>query len=270
VVSRRVVEIFSFIFLKIPEWFGHLCCLRNDAESLAFYYEFDNSAEDKSTAYCIGDGMALVPTRPKIYHIVHVDRLPSIIANGCLLCDAEIMRRAAPGTTIGMNAIKQRRLHELTLASHPGLHVGDCVPFYFCPRSIMLYIIYQANHPELYYHGGQGPVIHLEVDMPQAVAWAETRGLRWAFTLSNAGAYYFEDRCSLDHLGEVNWDAVQATNWQRCKEGKQAEFLIEHQLTWELVTRIGVLSQQIYTQVVSAMQLVEHRPRVEIKREWYY
>lgn len=28
-----------------------------------------------------------VPAQPKIYHIVHVDRLPSIIADGCLWCD---------------------------------------------------------------------------------------------------------------------------------------------------------------------------------------
>ena len=69
-----------------------------------------------------------VPTEPKIYHIVHVDRLPSIIKDGALLYDAEIMRRGSPGTTIGLNSIEQRRLKELTLSSHPNLHVGDCVP----------------------------------------------------------------------------------------------------------------------------------------------
>ena len=51
------------------------------------------------------------PAAPKIYHIVHVDRLPSIIAKGGLLCDAEIVQRAAAnpshgmGTTIGMRDI---------------------------------------------------------------------------------------------------------------------------------------------------------------------
>lgn len=66
---------------------------------------------------------------PKIYHIVHVDRLPSIIANGNLWCDAEIARHQADnpgiGTTIGLNSIKQRRLTRLTLTSHPGLYVGS-------------------------------------------------------------------------------------------------------------------------------------------------
>jgi hypothetical protein len=134
------------------------------------------------------------PAAPKIYHIVHMDRLSSIIADGNLWCDAEIARRQAanPGTTIGLNSIKQRRLNELKLASHPGLYVGQCVPFYFCPCSVMLYVISQANHPELAYHGGQGPIVHLEADLYQSVAWANQNGRRWAFTLSNAGSRYFE------------------------------------------------------------------------------
>lgn len=45
-----------------------------------------------------------VPAQPKIYHIVHVDRLPSIISDGNIWCDAEIVQRTLPGTTIGMNA----------------------------------------------------------------------------------------------------------------------------------------------------------------------
>lgn len=138
-----------------------------------------------------------VPALPKLYHIVHVDRLASIIAAGGLLCDAAVMANQTGGTTIGMNSIMQRRLQELTLASHPDLHVGDCVPFYFCPRSIMLFIIRQANHPELDYQGGQGPIVHLQADLQVSVTWASENGRRWAFTLSNAGSYYFEDRCDL-------------------------------------------------------------------------
>src|SRR5687767_4903348 len=105
-----------------------------------------------------------VPTQPKIYHIVHVDRLQSIIADDHLWCDAEIHWCQPLGTTIGMNNIKRRRLYELMLDSHPGLKVGDCVPFYFCPRSVMLYVIHIDNNQELTYHGGQGPIIHMEAD----------------------------------------------------------------------------------------------------------
>ena len=211
-----------------------------------------------------------VPADPKIYHIVHVDRLPSIIADGGLLCDAEIARHEQIGTTIGMNDIKQRRLTELNLRSHPDLLVGACVPFYFCPRSVMLYVIKKANHPQLSYRGGQGPIIHLQADLRSTVAWAEEHELRWAFTLSNAGSRYCEDRSDLGQLDDIDWDAVEAVHWRQCKEGKQAEFLIEQCFSWELVSRIGVLSQHVSHQVAAALGAAGHRPPVEIRPEWYY
>jgi len=211
-----------------------------------------------------------MPAKPKIYHIVHVDRIPSILANDAIWCDAEVARRSPPGTTIGMNAIKRRRLEELTLSCSPDLHVGDCVPFYFCPRSIMLYLISQANHPDLAYRGGQGPIVHLEFDLQDTISWAEQHNHRWAFTLSNAGARYFEDLCDLAQLDRIDWDAVQARDWRGCKEGKQAEFLLELSAPWQLISRIGVLSRQVYDKVAAILQAASHSPDVEIIPEWYY
>jgi hypothetical protein len=209
-----------------------------------------------------------VPAQPKIYHICHVDRVPSIIASAGLLTDAVLLKQALPGTVIGMNHIKQRRL-QLELASHPTLHVGECVPFYFCPRSVMLYLIRQ-QHQDLTYKGGQGPIVHLEADLLATVQWANAQARRWAFTLSNAGSYYFEDRADLARLHEINWDAVAARSWSSCKEPKQAEFLLEQSFPWHLIERIGVQSRQIFTQVANALPAQGHRPTVEIRPEWYY
>jgi hypothetical protein len=211
-----------------------------------------------------------MPMNPKIYHILHADRIPSLLTDEYLWCDAEVIRRSPPGTTIGMNAIKRRRLEQLTLASHPDLHVGDCVPFYFCPRSIMLYVIHQANHPDLAYHGGQDPIVHLELDLHAVVAWADSQGLRWAFTLSNAGARYFEDYADLERLSMIEWDSVQAIDWRACKEGKQAEFLIENRVPWGLISRIGVLTGKVRAQVEAALRRAPYKPEVEILPEWYY
>jgi hypothetical protein len=210
------------------------------------------------------------PASPKVYHIFHVDKLASIVESGGLLCDAEIARRTPVGTTIGMSDIKKRRLEELTLASHPGLHVGDCVPFYFCPRSVMLYLIRQGNHPNLGYVGGQSPIVHLEADLRSVVAWANDAGLRWAFTLSNAGSYFFEDRSSLEALNEIDWAAVQARDWRNCKEGKQAEFLLEGRFPLQLIERIGVLNAATHLEVAHALPAVGPRPQVEIRPDWYY
>lgn len=212
-----------------------------------------------------------IPAQPKIYHIVHEDRLQSIINDGFLWCDATIVaREQTPGTTIGMNAIKQRRLRELTLKSHPSLYVGACVPFYFCPRSIMLYLLHKGNHEDLQYQGGQEPIVHLEADLLKTVAWAKEHDLRWAFTLSNAGARYFEDRADLSQLDQIKWEAVEARDWRDHKEGKQAEFLVEKKFPWELVERVGVLSNRVQRKVIISVQNGSHRPRVEPRPDWYY
>jgi len=211
-----------------------------------------------------------VPARPQIFHIVHVDKLASIIEAGRLWCDAEVADRDIPGTTIGMQSIKQRRLNERSLASHPGLFVGSCVPFYFCPRSIMLYLMHKANHEELSYRGGQEPILHLESNVIDTVKWAEASDLRWAFTLSNAAASYAEDRTDISRLSELDWNAIKARVWRDCKEQKQAEFLVEREFPWTLVSRIGVMTRRIYGQVSAALEASEHKPRIEIKSDWYY
>ena len=212
---------------------------------------------------------------PKIYHIVHVDRLASIVADGYLWSDSEIRRRGVSGTTIGMNSIKESRLTN-ELASHPGLRVGGCVPFYFCPRSVMLYVINKANNPELAYTGGQESIVHLEADLRRSVSWADTNDRRWAFTTSNAGSGYFEDYSDLSLLNKVDWDAVNARKWSgykvepTVKDGKQAEFLVEDSFSWELVTRIGIKSRRLDDAVQAALTGSLSRPIVEIKRDWYY
>ena len=178
-------------------------------------------------------------------------------------------RRASLGTAIGLSDIKQRRL-TTRLDSQSGLCVGDCVPFYFCPRSVMLFVIHRANHPKLGYRGGQGPIVHLEADLRETVDWADRQGRRWAFTLSNAGSRYFQDRCDLAHLDEIDREAVRARDWQGRTEGKQAEFLIEHAFPWELVHRVGVLSAEVRDAAADAVQAAEHQPAVTIRRDWYY
>jgi len=211
-----------------------------------------------------------VPVNPKIYHIMHLDRLTSVVEEQALLCDSAVVRRSLGGTTIGMTSIKKRRLEELRLSSYPDLFVGSCVPFYFCPRSVMLFLIARGNNQDLAYRQGQEPILHLEADLRETVAWANRQRVRWAFTLSNAGTRYFEDRCDLQYLSEIDWRAVEATDWRSCKEGKQAEFLIEQRFPWELVSRIGVKTALVQQQVTDVLKNASHRPTVEVQLNWYY
>lgn len=124
--------------------------------------------------------------------------------------------------------------------------------------------------------GGQRPIVHLVSDMHATTEWADRNGLRWAFTLSNAGSSYFEDRADYASLEEIDWQAVKADKWSganvgyQVKEGKQAEFLVEKQFPWNLVQKIGVCTQGMGEEVMRLLSGQKHRPAVEVVPEWYY
>jgi len=211
------------------------------------------------------------PNSPQIFHIVHYDKLPSIIAAGGLFCDATIQAKPVSGTTIGMGDLKKDRL-ALPVGCHPGTCVGDYVPFYFCPRSLMLYVISKANHEKLAYRGGQRPIVHLEARFDEAIAWAAKEQRKWAFTASNAAARYTKFHSDQSNLDQIDWAAVRNNFWSdpAVKEGKQAEFLMHGFFPWSLIRRIGVYAQGVYSEVASALASSAHKPKIEIKQDWYY
>jgi len=207
----------------------------------------------------------------KIYHITHLHNLRGIVNEGSLWSDAERMKKGLASEIVGLSRIKHRRMKELEVRCWPGTKVGEYVPFYFCPRSIMLYILYRGNHPDLTYHGGQGPIVHLEADVERVVDWAARTKARWAFSDRNAGEYianFFKDLRDFD---KINWKAVEATDFRDIlvKEGKQAEFLIYGSFPWQLIDRVGVMDGGMRN-VVREVLGDSVRPLVSVENAWYY
>ncbi|WP_296756462.1 DUF4433 domain-containing protein [Roseiflexus sp.] len=188
------------------------------------------------------------------------------------MSDARILQKGGPTQMIGLSNIKRRRIEELEVRCHPGTKVGEYVPFYFCPCSIMLYVIHRADHPELTYRGGQDPIVHLEADLHQVVDWADNNGVRWAFSLSNAGARYTQFRSDLCYLHELDWDAIASTDFRDSyvKERKQAEFLVHRSFPFDLVERIGVHRADVWNKVRSVLAGSGYTPRVEMRDDWYF
>jgi len=174
------------------------------------------------------------------------------------------------GTTgIGNSEIKSDRLR-LPVSCHPGTTVGQYVPFYFCPRSVMLYVISRRNHPNVAYRDGQGPIVHLMANLHEVVVWANANQRLWAFTAINAAnraADFFSD---LGRLSEIDWPAVSASQWVSCRDQKMAEFLVHGGFPWELVRGIGVHSEAVGTRAARAIAEASHRPLVKVKPDWYY
>ncbi|MCW5602387.1 DarT ssDNA thymidine ADP-ribosyltransferase family protein [Nitrosomonas sp.] len=94
-------------------------------------------------------------------------------------------------------------------------------------------------------------------------------GLLW-LNIVGGITYFFEARCELAQLNELDWQAIQAIQWQSCKEGKQAAFLMEGSFPWHWVELIGVHSRQTYQHVTNILKVAQYRPPVTIEPAWYY
>jgi hypothetical protein len=209
--------------------------------------------------------------REKIYHITLFDNLNGILSHGCLWSDAKRIEMGMECEIVGLKAIKKSRLEECEVTCHAGTLVGQYVPFYFCPRSVMLYILHMGNHPDIDYRGGQQPILHLQADLQKTIEWANRNDVRWAYSDINARtryAQFYNDPEQIDEI--IDWSAVNATDWSDAKiqEYKQAEFLMYESFPLELVEKIGVYDCQIRDKVIEGLGNISIP--VSIERDWYY
>jgi hypothetical protein len=216
--------------------------------------------------------MAVAPSKPKIYHITHLDNLPNIAAKMGLVSDSNCMANGLIYSSVGMNLIKKRRLEEIKVSCHLGTTVGQYVPFYFCPRSIMLYILHMGNHPDVSYRGGQKLIVHLQADFNAVINWANLNKVRWAFSNGNAGARLTTFYNHPSNLNEINWDAVGSTDFRdaQIKEGKQAEFLMFDLFPWTLIEKIGIINSAIASKVKTNLAAADHQPVIAVEPSWYF
>ena len=202
---------------------------------------------------------------PAIYHITHVDNLPRIVADERLWSDAQRIARGLASTNIGYNHIKGRRMKRPVLVAAGGT-LGQYVPFNFCSRSVMLYVVSQGHQD---YSGGQSPIIQLVSSIQTAIA----TGRPWFFTDRHADLGYAQQFASLDALEKIDWQVMPSRQWggnTETKEKRQAEFLLHEWCPWTAITGIAVISDTIAEQIQKILMGSDHRPQVTVRRDWYY
>ena len=200
-----------------------------------------------------------------IYHITHADNLAHIVHQDRLWCDVQRIARNLDNTNIGYSHIKARRMrHSVTVAA--GGTLGNYVPFNFCPRSVMLYVVSQGHEN---YQEGQQPIVHLV----SSIKHIRATGRPWLFTDRHADLGYANQFDDLARLDEVDWAVMPVLQWggdTELKEKRQAEFLVHDSCPWSAIEVIGVMDQTIAARVQAVLAGAEHRPRVEVYRDWYY
>jgi ssDNA thymidine ADP-ribosyltransferase, DarT len=204
-----------------------------------------------------------MPRPIDLYHITHIDNLASIIRCGGLLSNTCLQARNKVVRDISYGNIQDRRATKHVPCAAGGI-LHEYVPFYFAPRSPMLYTIHKGNVPS--YQGGQAAVLHL-VTTVEAIEESE---LVFTFTDGHAVMAYSDFYDDLDDLERIDWRVMKSRRWfdtdndpnRKCK--RQAEFLVYSSFPWDLIQEIGVINQSVQAQVRQILQQVNDFTSVNV------
>lgn len=211
----------------------------------------------------------MIPLPTPIFHITPIDNLCGILAAGGLCCNSALRRDGIAYTNIAHANIQDRR-SRTPVTCGPGGTLHDYVPFYFAPRSPMLYAI--AGGRVQGFDGGQTPILHL-VSSAQLV---QDAGLSFVFTDGHATMELSTFYATLDRLDQVDWSVMPLRIWRDTnadpdrKRRRNAEFLVHKFFPWELITEIGVINATIQQQVERLLYSAKHKPMVTVRPNWYY
>ena len=208
---------------------------------------------------------------PDIYHITHINNLSSIVRSGGLWCDAEVAQGKVEATGIAHQHIKDRRARKV-VPLPPGGKLCDYVPFYFAPRSPMLYAIHKGKVEG--YQGGQNDILHLIVSI-EAI---EQAGLSFVFTDGHAPMAISKYYSELQNLDEIDWQVMRARYWADTledmdrKRRRQAEFLVHRFVPWHFIAQIGVRLHTTERQVGTIIEQIgdPYKPSIIVRSDWYY
>lgn len=204
-----------------------------------------------------------------IFHITHFSNLPSIVGGTGLLCDARLDELGTQPVNIAFDDIKERRARKSVPCGSGGV-VAGYVPFYFAPRSPMLYTISKGNVTS--YTGKASEIVHLVAPISSVVS----AGLDFVFTDGHpviAVTSFFDD---LGDLTKIDWAVMNARYWHDTaddpdrKRRRQAEFLVRDSFPWTLVEYIAVKNQAVAAAVSEVIDLSSGKPSVILRPGWYY
>lgn len=203
---------------------------------------------------------------PLIYHFTDIENVPLILAAGCLRSH----RAAACAVDVADVSIKSRRTTK-QVPCGPGGTVGDYVPFYFAPRSPMLYRIQQGGVEDV--SPDPARLVYV-VSRTEAIVEAE---LKYVFSDGNAAAVFTKFDDDIAHLDEaIDWPLMKATMWANTPDDpdrrrrRGAEFLIHDQLPLELVLGFAVYDEAASSVVTTAAEDGGWELPVHVRTGWYF
>jgi hypothetical protein len=183
--------------------------------------------------------------------------------------DRDCEPNSVQNVSIAHRHIKSRRAAWRVTVAQGGT-LADYVPFYYAPRSPMLYAIHTRYVDG--YEGDQDEIVHL-------VLAAETVAQQDRFLITDGHACtplssQHADLAALDEV--ITWPIMRARYWSdNDEEGdrtrrRQAEFLVWSSVPFDAVRLIGVRTTKVARRAAESLVGASHVPEIVVRPDWYY
>jgi hypothetical protein len=207
----------------------------------------------------------------EIYHFTHKDNFDSIIKNNGLFSTNNGKINKIEFKDASYLNIQDRRSRALVNTNKNGF-LHDYVPFYFAPRSPMLF----AHSKGIVSPGmNQSDLIYLV----SSVYSVQINSLTYAFTDGHAAQNISSFFDNLKDLNQIDWKLMKEKMWNNTLQDtdrtrrRQAEFLVKDFFPFQLVHKIGVFNDRNKNFIISILRsngkenMVKY---VSIERNWYF
>ncbi|WP_280234518.1 type II toxin-antitoxin system toxin DNA ADP-ribosyl transferase DarT [Nocardia cyriacigeorgica] len=209
------------------------------------------------------------PSPTWVYHITRLEHLSSMIAQG-IWSDNLASSEGLTSIPIGHSHLKQQRAAKV-VPVHPGGFLSDYVPFYFAPRSPMLYAINKGRVKG--YVDGCDRIVYL-VTTTEAL---RGEGLAVLGTDRHAlTAYSRFTRDDRELTAMVDWRLMTEKYWSDTQEDpdrmerRQAELLVHQRVPWDSILYVATRSDAVAAEVRPIVAAGGPAPKVLVRGSWYF
>ncbi|MGW6292135.1 type II toxin-antitoxin system toxin DNA ADP-ribosyl transferase DarT [Streptomyces sp. NPDC055058] len=205
-----------------------------------------------------------------LFHFTHVSNLRDILAEKQLVSDTVMQGRGGVLSECGDRAVKaERRSRQITVP--PYGCPADYVPFYFAPRSPMLYVISRGGVAT--YQDGQPPLVYLITSVDGVVESHRP----YVFSDGNCASAitrHFTDLSMMPSV--VDWEIMAARYWNNTADDgdrmrrRMAELLVHGYLPVTAVHEVATYDHEHAQQVRHLLREAGAELPVSVRPEWYY
>lgn len=202
------------------------------------------------------------------YRIIHRDNLGHILKNGIV----NKHHKDADGNFVSIGNVEIIDVRSSTQVKIDGYgNIGEYVPFYYTPRSIMFFNIVTGYYAPKVPKRSKDEIIVIRCLIEKLVEEP-----KWFFTDGQANDGETTHYNDLRHLNNIDWECIQQSNFNKSdgdydrQRRYQAEFLIYDSVPVECIESISVYNETMKLRVIKEIKEAMLEIPVHIHKPYFF